>query len=62
MKKDKNATRPLITITDLQKMKLFEAIIIRLRTSPFRTKLEPDFKMEWGIERKRRRLSNKDET
>ena len=50
--KDKNATRPLITITDLQKMKLFEAIIIRLRTSPFRTKLEPDFKMEWGIERK----------
>lgn len=50
--KDKNATRPLISITDLQKMKLFEAIIIRLRTSPFRTKLEPDFKMEWGIERK----------
>lgn len=50
--KDKNVTRPLITITDLQKMKLFEAIIVRLRTSPFRTKLEPDFKMEWGIERK----------
>ena len=50
--KDKNATRPLITITDLQKMKLFEAIIIRLRTSPFRTKYEPDFKMDWGIERK----------
>ena len=50
--KDKNETRPLITITDLQKMKLFEAIIIRLRTSPFRTKLEPDFKMEWGIERR----------
>ena len=50
--KDKNATRPLISITDLQKMKLFEAIIIRLRTSPFKTKLVPDFKMEWGIERK----------
>ena len=50
--KDKNATRPLITVTDLQKMKLFEAIIKRLRTDPFRTKLEPDFKMEWGIERK----------
>ena len=33
-------------------MKLFEAIIKRLRTDPFRTKLEPDFKMEWGIERK----------
>ena len=49
--KDKSATRPLISITDLQKMKLFEAIIIRLRTSPFKTQLEPDFKMNWGIER-----------
>ena len=49
--KDKNATRPLISITDLQKMKLFEAIIIRLRTSPFKTQLEPDFKINWGIER-----------
>ena len=49
--KDKNATRPLVTISDLQKMKLFEAIIIRLRTDPFRTKYEPDFKMDWGIER-----------
>ena len=49
--KDKNATRPLISITDLQKMKLFETIIIRLRTAPFRTQLEPDFKMNWGIER-----------
>lgn len=50
--KDKNATRPLITVTDLQKMKLFEAIIKRLRTDPFRTQLEPDYKMNWGIERK----------
>ena len=49
--KDKNATRPLISITDLQKMKLFEAIIIRIRSAPFRTQLEPDFKMNWGIER-----------
>ena len=58
--KDKNATRPLISITDLQKMKLFEAIIIRLRTSPFRTKLEPDFKMEWGIERKEEEYPNRE--
>ena len=58
--KDKNATRPLISITDLQKMKLFEAIIIRLRISPFRTKLEPDFKMEWGIERKEEEYPNRE--
>lgn len=50
--KDKNATRPLISVTDLQKMKLFEVIIKRLRTDPFRTKLKPDFEMDWGIERR----------
>ncbi|MEG1506000.1 MAG: type IV secretory system conjugative DNA transfer family protein [Bacilli bacterium] len=49
--KDKTSSTPLITVSDLQKLKLFEAIIIRLRTNPFRTKLEPDFKMDWGIER-----------
>lgn len=49
--KDKTASTPLITVSDLQKLKLFEAIIIRLRTNPFRTKLEPDFKMHWGIEK-----------
>ena len=49
--KDKNASRPLITITDLQKLKQFEVILFRLRKPPFRTKLVPDFKMEWGINR-----------
>ncbi|MEG1506604.1 MAG: type IV secretory system conjugative DNA transfer family protein, partial [Bacilli bacterium] len=49
--KDKTSSTPLVTVSDLQKLKLFEAIIIRLRTNPFRTKLEPDFKMDWGIER-----------
>lgn len=49
--KDKTASTPLVTVTDLQKLKLFEAIIIRLRKYPFKTKLEPDYKMDWGIER-----------
>jgi len=49
--KDKTASTPLITVTDLQKLKLFEAIIMRLRMSPFKTQLEPDFKMNWGIKR-----------
>ncbi|MBO5095450.1 MAG: type IV secretory system conjugative DNA transfer family protein [Bacilli bacterium] len=47
--KDKTASTPLVTVSDLQKLKLFEAIIIRLRTNPFKTKLEPDFKMKWDI-------------
>ena len=46
--KDKSATRPLISVTDLQKMKLFETLLIRQRGNPFKTKLVPDFKMNWG--------------
>ncbi len=41
-------TRPLITISDLQKLKMNEVIIRRLRTAPFKTKLTPDYKMNWG--------------
>lgn len=50
--KEKTASTPLVTVSDLQKMRLFEVIIIRLRMNPFKTKLEPDFKMDWGITRK----------
>ena len=46
--KDKSATRPLISVTDLQKMKLFETLIIRQRGNPYKSKLVPDFKMDWG--------------
>ncbi len=46
--KDKTASTPLITVSDLQKLKLFQAIIIRLRTNPFKTQLKPSFKINWG--------------
>ncbi len=46
--KDKTASTPLVTVTDLQKLKLFEAIIIRWRLSPFKTKYTPNFQMDWG--------------
>lgn len=58
--KDKTASTPLVTVTDLQKLKLFEAIIIRLRKYPFKTKLEPDFKMDWGINRKKATLPERE--
>lgn len=48
--KDKTASTPLVTVTDLQKLKLFEAIIIRWRLSPFKTKYTPNFEMNWGFE------------
>lgn len=50
--KDKTASTPLVTVSDLQKMKLGQVIIKRLRMNPFKTKLEPDMKMDWGIERR----------
>ena len=47
-KDDKTVSTPLITISDLQKLKLFEVIIRRVRLAPFKTKLTPNFKMNWG--------------
>ena len=47
-KSDKTASTPLVTVSDLQRMKLFDAIILRLRKQPFKTSLTPDFKMTWG--------------
>lgn len=46
--KEKTASTPLITVTDLQKFKPFEALIMRSRKFPFRTKLTPNFEMNWG--------------
>ena len=46
--KDKTASTPLVTVSDLQKMKLFEAIILRSRQNPLKTKLKPSFEINWG--------------
>ena len=46
--KDKTASTPLVTVSDLQKMKMNEVIIIRQRMSPFRTKLIPSYQIDWG--------------
>ena len=48
-KDDKTASTPLVTVSDLQKMKKFEVIIMRLRLNPFKTKFIPYF--EWNIKR-----------
>ncbi|MBR4619288.1 MAG: type IV secretory system conjugative DNA transfer family protein [Bacilli bacterium] len=47
-KDDKTASTPLVTVTDLQKMKENEVIIMRLRMSPFKTKFTPNYKIDWG--------------
>ena len=60
--KDKTASTPLVTVSDLQKLKLFQAIIIRWRKNPFKTDLAPDFKIDWGIERKYAVLPTREKT
>ena len=52
-KDEKTASTPLVTVSDLQRMKQFETIILRLRKQPFKTKMTPDFKIDWGREYKK---------
>ncbi len=50
--KDKTASTPLVTVSDLQRMKKWSIIVLRLRKMPFKTTLTPNFKLEennaWG--------------
>ncbi len=46
--KDKTASRPLITVSDLIRLGENEIITIRLRNRPFKTKLVPNWKINWG--------------
>lgn len=47
-KDDKTESHPLVTISDLQKMKMNEVIILRNRQHPFKTQLVQAFKVDWG--------------
>ena len=49
-KDDKTASTPLITVTDLQHMMYPDAILLRLRSHPFKTKLPLNDKVDWGHE------------
>ena len=46
--KDKTASTPLVTVSDLQRLQQYETISLRLRTMPFKTKLVPNYQMDWG--------------
>ena len=47
-KDDKTASTPLVTVSDLQRMKENDVIIMRLRMNPFKTHFTPDWKCDWG--------------
>ena len=44
-----NKLEPLVTVEDLKTVKPFEAIVIVPRMMPFKTKLLPDYQIDWGI-------------
>ncbi len=46
--KEKTASTPLVTVSDLQRLKQWETIILRTRMMPLKTKLTPNYKMNWG--------------
>ena len=50
--KEKTSSTPLVTVSDLQRLKQFEIIAIRLRMMPFKTQFTPDFQLQknglWG--------------
>ena len=49
--KEHEEARPLATVTDLQKMKQFEAIVKRVRLDSYKTRLKPNFEIDWGIKK-----------
>ena len=46
--KEKTTSTPLVTVSDLQRLKQWETIVLRIRMMPFKTKLTPNFQMDWG--------------
>ena len=50
--KDKTASTPLVTVSDLQRMPKWTTILLRTRKMPFKTKMTPNWQMEkeglWG--------------
>ena len=47
-KDDKTASTPLVTVSDLQRMKQFDVIILRMRKQPFKTHFTPYYKLNFG--------------
>lgn len=46
--KDKTASTPLVTVSDLQRLSKFEIIVLRRRLMPFKTRFKTDFEVDWG--------------
>ena len=58
--KEKTSSTPLVTVSDLQRLEQWETIILRLRKMPFKTKLTPNFQMNWGHNFPKAKYPNRD--
>ena len=45
---DKTASKPLVTVSDLQRMKQYDQVVLRMRMQPFKTHVTPNWKIDWG--------------
>ena len=45
----KSNNEPLISIEELKTMNIFECIVLMTRMMPIKSKLLPDYKIDWGI-------------
>jgi type IV secretion system protein VirD4 len=45
---EKTTSVPLVSVSDLQRLKMNEVIILKTRLNPFKTKLTPSYKIDWG--------------
>ena len=50
MKIENNQEVPQVSISELKTLKNFEAIVFQTRMLPLKTKLLPDYKIDWGYE------------
>lgn len=46
--KEKPASTPLVTVSDLQRLSKFEIIVLRRRMFPYKTRFQTDFEVDWG--------------
>ncbi len=49
--KDKTASTPLVTVSDLQRLSPGEIIVLRTRMMPYKTKVVYDHAIDWGYKR-----------
>ena len=55
-----NKEEPLISVAELKTLSIFSAIILMPRMMPFKTKLLPDYEIDWGYETKKATIPSRE--